>query len=377
MPFVTSSIPWVALNTTNAFKICDMTCVVEPSMGLLLVIGGSWAQDPSYEGFQVYNFKTDVWNEALYLVGYPSEIGIGIFQPRSVLIEPGIVLIWGGTRYSSTFRVIYKLNMTVTPWKWEPIMTTVLNSVGIARSRERVFIFGGIDKVNIPSTTVGEGVPMNLSYIYDITKSQILKPDYQLPFAFTHSVVGVVGDFMYIVVFSYNDFLENRQMSIIPLNLAQLKFETSFETSSNSTKARLRAAGVQPPGSDVILVKEILALFYVCVTYQNSSLPDTGITSDTMLVYNMTLRSWTDTVNLVTDASAYHFAFPKENLSQPSPSVTPTASNLQNLQWPTAAIVTTTILAIIIICMIVVVIYLIKKLKSQRQVVETPEYGNE
>ncbi|CAG8826794.1 15578_t:CDS:2, partial [Racocetra persica] len=159
MPFITSSIPWVALNTTNAVNTCDMTCVVEPSMGLLLVIGGSWAQDPGYEGLQVYNFKSNVWNEAQYLVGYPSAIGMGIFQPRSVLIEPGIVLIWGGTRHPSTLRVIYKLNMTVTPWKWEPIvqnMTTVLNSVGISRSRERVFIFGGIDKVNVPSTTVGE-----------------------------------------------------------------------------------------------------------------------------------------------------------------------------------------------------------------------------
>ncbi|CAG8798852.1 16572_t:CDS:2, partial [Racocetra fulgida] len=224
MPFVTSSIPWVALNTTNAANTCDMTCVVEPSM--------------VYQGFQVYNFKSNVWNEAQYLVGYPKDINMGLFQPRSILIQPGIVLIWGGKHSYFTLRVIYKLDMTVTPWKWENISYN-----------ERVFIFGGIERFKY-DPTLGEGVPMNLSYIYNITESQILIPDYQLPYAFTHSVVGVVDDSMFIIVLSYNDFLEDRQMSIIPLNIARLKFETPFEASSNLTKARLRGAGVQPLGSD-------------------------------------------------------------------------------------------------------------------------------
>ncbi|CAG8744308.1 7868_t:CDS:2 [Cetraspora pellucida] len=173
---------------------------------------------------------------------------------------------------------------------------TVLNSVGIAHSRERVFIFGGIDKLNTNTSIKVEGVPMYLSYIYNVTGSQILIPGYQLLFAFAHSVVGVVGDYMFIIVLSFNDYLENRQMT------------------------RLHAAGVQPPGSDVVLI-------YGGVTYQNSSSPNIGNTSNMMLVYNMTLCSWTDIINLVTDASANNFAFIDENYS-----TTLNSSNSQQLQ---------------------------------------------
>ncbi|CAG8722687.1 5866_t:CDS:2 [Dentiscutata erythropus] len=247
MPFTTSSIPWEALNTTNAFNICDMTCIVEPSLSLL------------------------------------------IFQPRSILIEPMVILIWGGLPYDSPFRVIYRLNMTVNPWKWESIeqnatllSSKILNCVGIARSRDGVFVFGGIDR-DTPIIENGEnreGAP--------------------LPFNFTHSVVGVIGDFMHIIVLSYNDYLEDNQISIIPLNFARFKFESPVVTSTNLTETRFRAAGVQPSGSDVVLI-------YGGIIYQNSSAPETGTTLDTMLVYNMTLRSWTDTVNLVTDVSVYNF----------------------------------------------------------------------
>ncbi|CAG8593097.1 19849_t:CDS:2 [Cetraspora pellucida] len=283
MPFVTSLIPWVALDTTNAINVCDMLCIVEPSMGLLLVIGGFIADNPNYKGFQVYNFNSNVWNdqnEYKNLIGYPKEIGIGIFQPRSILIKPGIVLIWGRKHYDSTTSVIYKLNMTVTPWKWEPI-----------------------------SSNLGEGTPMDLSYIYNVTESQILSSGYQLPFAFTHSVVDVVDDSIFIIVLSFNDYLENRQMSIIPLHIAQQKCELSFSTTDNLTQAQLRVAGVQPPGSNVIL---------------------TDNTSDMMLVYNMTLRLWTDTVNLVTDASTNNFAFIEANYSTTLNSSNP--SNTQHLQ---------------------------------------------
>ncbi|CAG8678829.1 10637_t:CDS:1, partial [Dentiscutata heterogama] len=82
MPFTISSIPWEALDTTNAFNTCDMTCVVEPSLSLLLVIGGS---PPDYVKFlQIYNFNSNVWNdeknEAQNLNSYPTEID-RIFQP--------------------------------------------------------------------------------------------------------------------------------------------------------------------------------------------------------------------------------------------------------------------------------------------------------
>ncbi|CAG8799717.1 24533_t:CDS:1, partial [Dentiscutata erythropus] len=118
MPFTTSSIPWEVLDTTNAINTCDITCIVEPSLSLLLVIGGS--KPLSYNGFQVYNFTSNIWNDALNLIDYPTKIG-RIFQPRSVLIEPRVILIWGGLPYDSRFRFIYKLNMTVNPWKWEQI----------------------------------------------------------------------------------------------------------------------------------------------------------------------------------------------------------------------------------------------------------------
>ncbi|CAG8689872.1 12891_t:CDS:1, partial [Dentiscutata heterogama] len=121
MPFNTSSIPWEALNTINTFNTCDMTCIVEPSLGLLLIIGGS---HPPVARFQVYNFTSNAWNEDYEiqnLNNYPEGIGL-IFQPRSVLIEPKVILIWGGlTGVAPRIRVIYKLNMTVSPWKWESI----------------------------------------------------------------------------------------------------------------------------------------------------------------------------------------------------------------------------------------------------------------
>ncbi|CAG8593081.1 19848_t:CDS:2 [Cetraspora pellucida] len=317
MPFVISSILWVALDTTNAINVCDMSCIVEPSMGLLLVIGGSMVAIRNYKGFQVYNFNSNVWNdwnEYKILIGYPKEIGIRIFQPRSILIELGIVLIWGGKRYNSTSHVIYRLNMKVMPWKWEPIsynMMTVLNSVGIARSRERVFIFGDIEKLHTVNPIQEEGLLMDLLYIYNITESQILLPGYQLSFAFTHSVTD-----------------------------------------------GYRAAGVQPPGSDVVLI-------YGGVTYQNSSLPQTGNTSDMMLVYNMILRLWMDTVNLVTDVSTNNFAFLAESylstLNPLNPSITNCTSNPQHLYWPIEAIIIALILGTIIIGCIIVIIYLIKR----------------
>ncbi|CAG8705367.1 17987_t:CDS:1, partial [Racocetra persica] len=97
---------------------------------------------------------------------------------------------------------------------------SILNSVGIAHSKERVFIFSSIETFNKINPTLKKGVSTNLLYIYNIIVSQIITLDYQLTFAFTHSVVDVVGDSMFIIVLSYNDFLENRQMSIIPLNIA-------------------------------------------------------------------------------------------------------------------------------------------------------------
>ncbi|CAG8818060.1 14708_t:CDS:1, partial [Dentiscutata erythropus] len=130
--------------------------------------------------------------------------------------------------------------------------SNILNCVGIARSRECVFIFGGIDRIFYVAPRF-EGAPSDLSYIYNITESRIIQPSYQLPFNFTHSVVGVIGDFMHIIVLSYNDYLEDNQISIIPFNFARFKFESPVVTSTNLTKTRLRAAGVQPPGSDVVL----------------------------------------------------------------------------------------------------------------------------
>ncbi|CAG8522562.1 14765_t:CDS:2 [Dentiscutata erythropus] len=340
MPFNTSSIPWEALNTINTFNTCDMTCIVEPSLGLLLIIGGT---HPPEAGFQVYNFTSNAWNEIRNLINYSEGFGL-IFQPRSILIEPKIILIWGGlTGAPPPIRVIYKLNMT---------SSKILNCVGIARSREGVFIFGGVDK-DIPIIEKGEGASSGLSYIYNITESRIVQPSYQLPFNFTHSVVGVIGDFMHIIVLSYNDYLEDKQISIIPFNFARFKFESPVVTSTNLTKARLRAAGVQPPGSDVVLI-------YGGVIYQNSSAPETGITLDTMLVYNMTLRSWTDTVNLVTDASAYNFEF--------SNTINTLSSPINTSQWPIAAIGLTITLAILAICIMNVMIFLIKKLKKLKSV---------
>ncbi|CAG8768911.1 24032_t:CDS:2, partial [Dentiscutata erythropus] len=334
-----------ALNTTNTFNTCDMTCIVEPSLGLLLIIGGS---HPPEAGLQVYNFTSNVWNEdneIQNLNNYPKEIGL-IFQPRSVLIEPRVILIWGGLPYYSLLRVIYKLNMT---------SSKILNCVGIARSRDGVFIFGGIDKY-IPIIENGEyreGAPSDLSYIYNITESRIIQPRYQLPFNFTHSVVGVIGDFMHIIVLSYNDYLEDKQISIIPFNFARFKFESPVVTSTNLTMTRLRTAGVQPPGSDVVLI-------YGGIIYQNSSAPETGTILDTMLVYNMTLRSWTDTVNLVTDASAYNFDF--------SNTINTLSFPINTSRWPITAIGLTISIAILAACIMAVVVFLVKKLKELKSV---------
>ncbi|CAG8678816.1 10636_t:CDS:2 [Dentiscutata heterogama] len=167
--------------------------------------------------------------------------------------------------------------MTVNPWKWESIEQNANRDISIIENGEN-----------------REGVPSGLSS-------------------------RVIGNFMHIIVLSYNDYLEDKQISIIPFNFARFKFESPVVTSTNLTKTRFRAAGVQPSGSDVI---------YGGIIYQNSSAPETGTTLDTMLVYNMTLRSWTDTVNLVTDASAYNFDF----------SNTINTSSLPAFHWPIMAI---------------------------------------
>ncbi|CAG8729094.1 8959_t:CDS:2 [Cetraspora pellucida] len=186
-------------------------------------------------------------------------------------------------------------------------MMTVLNSVRIAHSRKRVFIFSGIKKLSSGTltSTLEEGVLMDLLYIYNVTGSQILILDYQFPFAFTHLVIDIVSDFIFIIMLSFNDFLENRQMSIIPLNIVQQKFERSYITINNSTQARLHVA-------DYLHDTELTGIIY-----QNSSFPNKSDASDIMLVYNMTYCRWTDTVNLVTDASVNNFAFSKEGYSNP------------------------------------------------------------
>ncbi|KAG9284702.1 hypothetical protein G9A89_002933 [Geosiphon pyriformis] len=308
LPFSTLSTPWKPENINNAVPLQDPACVVEPSLGYALVIGGGNELKLQNPGIQIYNFKTKEWNESelknTYFPTFPSELTKSIYRPAAVLLAPKLVFMYLGG-FSETDRVpgSYLLDLGHTPWKWTAISRNstqiIMTSPGLASSKGNAFIFGGFYHLN------NSWPPSNDSYIYSQIYGYLPTP-YTIPTTIADAVVGVLNDKLMVIVLETGSKIENQQMFVLPLDLSTMKLgiqtiPTGVPANTNNTLMRNRAGYVQLPGSDTIVI-------YGGVT----SWP-MGKTSSSMIAYNMTTGAWTTNVNIVKNIPSDQYQLAKVN----------------------------------------------------------------
>ncbi|CAG8578060.1 7489_t:CDS:2 [Ambispora gerdemannii] len=305
-----STISWRKETVINATNLNDAACVVEPTLGLLLVIGGGKptnANNTNTEnpGLQVYNFNKNTWNDPRYLQNIPSEFSYHLsssylYRPRAALIAPNTVLFWAGTfnNVQNSSTAIYQIDLHNTIWNWTSISHDTkmrsTNGAGIAISKGNAFIFGGINQVvkeNWP--------PTNYTYIYSPNHG-LLTPPYQFPLSISDGVVGILNSKLKVLVMNNGEELANQRMIMVPIDLETMKIG-EYRYVSNQPYMRDRAAAVQFPGSDTILIYGGFPAW-----------PNTQPLGS-MLAYNMTTDSWTNKVNIVTKIPIDQYTIPNVN----------------------------------------------------------------
>ncbi|CAG8564044.1 9061_t:CDS:2 [Ambispora gerdemannii] len=303
LPFEnTNSMPWRKETTINAKNVNDTACIVEPTLGLLLIIGGgNFANNVNdgNPGLQVYDFNKNTWNDPKYLQNIPSEFSYYLYRPRAALIAPKTVFIWAGTfnhdQNSSTG--IYQIDLSKALWNWTTISHDTkmkpTNGAGIAISKGNAFIFGGINKVSKENWP-----PTGYTYIFSLNYGLLTAP-YQFTLNISDGVVGILNSKLKVLVMNDGRQLANQSMIMVPVDLETMK--SGDYVSSGQPYMRDRAAAVQFPGSDTILI-------YGGIPAWPNTQP-----LDSMLAYNMTNGAWTNKVNVVTNIAINQYKMPTVN----------------------------------------------------------------
>ncbi|CAG8606047.1 1656_t:CDS:2 [Ambispora leptoticha] len=313
----TDSIQWSPMTTVNARPVFDPGCIVDETLGYLLVFGGG-TFDGSNAGkeFQVFNFNNNTWNNPDWISKRPPEFQYYLLRPRATLISPGIVFIWAGLfdlpqNVTTLSTGVYILNIT-NGWEWDRIQHDSIivptNSAGVVHAKGNAFIFGGANK----SSGNGKEVSTNNCYIYNLATNKFIVPPYQLPFLTADVGVGVLNNKLYIVAISDGSNNRLQQINIVPFDLQILEFGSAI-TSVNTPFIRDRAASAQFTGSDALLI-------------HGGTRPGDN-TSDTMIVFNMTTETWINSVNIVTNIPDDNFTLPSINNVTIDSSLSPNNSN--------------------------------------------------
>ncbi|CAG8753114.1 19216_t:CDS:2 [Gigaspora margarita] len=145
-PFSQGKISWQPLSTTNVKSVTDPGCIVDETRGLLFVLGGKNQQiNSTSPGLQVYDFKTQIWNDPKYSQNFiPRDLINDNWGPRAVWLQPGLMFMWGA---NSTTQGSYLLDINVTPWQWTILSDSKCNivptkSAGVVAIKGNAFIFG-------------------------------------------------------------------------------------------------------------------------------------------------------------------------------------------------------------------------------------------
>ncbi|KAG9302104.1 hypothetical protein G9A89_020538 [Geosiphon pyriformis] len=317
LPFTTDSIPWKPLNYQNAINVCDAACIVEESLGYMLVIGGGKQSNESNHnpGLQVYNFNTGLWNEPnlVKIFDTPDQMRYYYFNPRATFIQKKIIFIWGGTFLNDAVKSTgaWELNLNQVPFTWTQIQHNSSikpsHSSPIATFKGNAFIFGSA--LNSPA--------LKMPYIYNPKIGFIIAP-YEISFPMEYGVAGIMNDVLYILILDVIEQNTEEPILTHKFDLKILKFDSAFiPTSSNiSHVMRARAAWTQFPGSDAILI------------YGGSMKDSNGTlkTLDQMLIYNMTTAAWSNRMNIVTHIPNGNYTLPLVNGLEINPDPTSTTS---------------------------------------------------
>ena len=102
-----------------------------------------------------------------------------------------------------------------------------------------------------------EGDSTSTFYIYN-QRDNFIIPNFNVPTKIIDCIVGQLGTTLYILV-TEGDQDQNRGMKLVKFDLKTFSFgqvviPSSSFTSANLTWMRDRLPGVQPPGSDAIIV---------------------------------------------------------------------------------------------------------------------------
>ncbi|CAG8531366.1 8497_t:CDS:2 [Ambispora leptoticha] len=303
LPFTTDAISWTPLDTKNATSVADPECIVEPSLGYLLIIGGvkDVSDFSSNPGIQVYNFKKQLWNEPNLLQRFPQEFLAPIYRPRATLIDSGVIFIWATSyKEKKADSFIYNLTLTIDePWQWTPIIinNTKLNvtcSPGIASSKGNAFIFGGLTR----ELTGFE--PHREMYIYN-PKHGFMLPNINVPTSIGDAIVGILANKIHIIILDDGDVTAYKPIMTVEFDLKT--FEMSrVKVPKKFTLNRRRAAATSIFGSDVILIHGGIVG------------PLGHNTTGDMIAYNMTSGKWSTKINIIDPPRQYDsFDLPKIN----------------------------------------------------------------
>ncbi|CAG8568570.1 13020_t:CDS:2 [Ambispora gerdemannii] len=313
---VNSNITWTFLNTENAVNVGSAACVVTPQ-GYLLVLGGmvSLNSTNGKVSTQVYDLNQHVWIDWKNVMdnSYP---GFGI-NPKAAFISNNILLIYAGNtgvnedQKNSPVQFIYFLNVTKIPWTWTEVRKNVraqryfIAIYGTAHSYKFLIFQQTINAPvsNIIASAKGNAWLLGGYFLNDVGSilgyspkiwvsnrhNQWVSPNITLPYGIRDGAIGVNKDTLFIVGFS--GIQKNSSVNVFPLNLAKMRFE---ENITFSLKSRSGASFVQFPGSDAVLI------YGGCAITDSVTICSTPFNS--ILIFNMTTRTWTTDYNIVTNS---------------------------------------------------------------------------
>ncbi|CAG8560980.1 13670_t:CDS:2 [Ambispora leptoticha] len=298
---VNNDITWTFLDTENALNVGSAACAVTPQ-GYLLVLGGivSLSSTNGKVSTQVYDLNQRVWIDWRKVMNssYP---GFGI-NPKAAFISDNLLLVYAGNtgvnedQNGSLVQIIYFLNVTTMPWTWSEVRKNQTIdapiSQAIASAKGNAWFLGGYFSDN-----VGNILGFSQKIWISNQRTQWVSPDLTLPYGISDGAIGVNNDTLFMIGFSETQ--KYSPVNVFPLNIAKMRFETNI--SSTQLKSRYGASFVQFPGSDAVLV------YGGCAT-MNLSICDAPLNS--IVIFNMTTRTWTTNYNIVINSQSNNFTLP-------------------------------------------------------------------
>ncbi|KAG9296962.1 hypothetical protein G9A89_003676 [Geosiphon pyriformis] len=305
LPINSNAPTWRILTTQNATSVGSAACVVTPT-GYLLVLGGviSLKVNEDKVSTQVFDLNREVWIDwkTLMVVTYP---GFGI-NPKAVLLTPNFVSVYAGNTGVNEdgkrfpIQIIYFLNMTTIPWTWSEARKSESINAPISRiiipAKGDAWQLGGY----FPNKSDPDLGTSREIYVSN-RRNKWVSPDIKLPYGVRDGAAGVRNNLIFYLV--YNGRAGYPPVNVFPVDMATLQLQPNI--SFTGMTPRSGASFAQFSGSDAFLI-------YGGCPLQNMS-PACGNTLDTLQVFNMTLRNFTQEHKIITNIHSNDFKLPKIN----------------------------------------------------------------